>query len=289
MPRYENPLVKLSEQRYNQKAGLPFSKELMKQLSEQLTEICRDFLGNFSEPRNMYLESISTIATARRLEVELEFEDTRMAKISTDKHNVAGRKLNWGSWRQFNSTTEDFNKRKEVFDDFISKAPSIASFVEKRMAVSRDVYAEYGMKIAALLNKVRQRDPTALPAWKVLRLATVEGARTLGLADRVGTLEAGKEADIILIDLRKPHLTPVLSGPVPNIAPNLVYSARGSEVTTVIVGGQVVMGQGKVLTVDEDRIMEEAQRAAERVASAAEREFFAAGSKLADDVRAGLL
>ena len=145
MSRYENPLVKLSEQRYNQKAGLPFSKELMKQLSEQLTEICRDFLGNFSEPRNMYLESISTIATARRLEVELEFEDTRMAKISTDKHNVAGRKLNWGSWRQFNSTTEDFNKRKEVFDDFISKAPSIASFVEKRMAVSRDVYAEYGM------------------------------------------------------------------------------------------------------------------------------------------------
>jgi len=111
----------------------------------------------------------------------------------------------------------------------------------------------------------------------------------LGLADRVGTLEAGKEADIILIDLRKPHLTPVLSGPVPNIAPNLVYSARGSEVTTVIVGGQVVMGQGKVLTVDEDRIMEEAQRAAERVASAAEREFFAAGSKLVDDVRAGLL
>ena len=47
MSRYENPLVKLSEQRYNQKAGLPFSKELMKQLSEQLTEICRDFLGNF--------------------------------------------------------------------------------------------------------------------------------------------------------------------------------------------------------------------------------------------------
>ena len=145
MPRYENLLVQLSEQRYNQKAGLPFSKELMKQLSEQLTEICRDFLSNFSDPRSMYLESISTIATARRLEVELEFEDTRMAKISTDKYSVAGRKLNWGSWRQFNSTTEDFNRRKEVFDDFISKAPSIAFLVEKRMAVSRDVYAEYGM------------------------------------------------------------------------------------------------------------------------------------------------
>ena len=88
-----------------------------------------------------------------------------------------------------------------------------------------NMFAE--MKIAALLNKVRHRDPTVLPAWKVLRLATVEGARTLGLGDRVGTLEAGKEADIILVDLKKPHLTPVLLGPVRNIAPNLVYSARG--------------------------------------------------------------
>lgn len=150
-----------------------------------------------------------------------------------------------------------------------------------------NMFAE--MKIAALLNKVRQGDPTVLPAWKVIRLATVEGARTLGLADRVGTLEAGKEADIILVDLRKPHLTPVLFGPVPNIAPNLVYSARGSEVTTVIVGGQVIVDQGKVLSVDEDQVMEEAQRAAEKVASAAEQEFSEAGSKLAEDVKSGLL
>jgi len=145
------------------------------------------------------------------------------------------------------------------------------------------------MKIAALLNKVRQGDPTVLPAWKMLRLATVEGARTLGLGARVGTLEAKKEADMILVDLKKPHLTPLLSGPVRNVAPNLVYSARGSEVATVIVGGRIIVDQGKVLTVDEDRVLEDAQRAAERVASEAEEDFFAAGSKLVQDMKEGLL
>lgn len=145
MSRYEKLLVQLSEQRYNQKAGLPFDRELMKRLSEQMTGVCREFLKNFSEPRSMCLESIANIAAARRLEVELELEDARMTKISTDKYDVSGRKLNWGSWRQFNSMTEDFNKRKEVFDLFISKAPSIAPLVEKRMGISQSVYAEYGM------------------------------------------------------------------------------------------------------------------------------------------------
>ncbi len=145
MSRYEKLLVQLSEQRYNQRAGLPFDKELMKRLSEQLTVVCQEFLRDFSEPRSMYLESIATIAAARRLDVELEFEETRMEKIASDKYDVAGRRLNWGSWRQFNSTTDDFNKRKEVFDDFISKAPSVTDLVEKRMAASRDVYAKYHM------------------------------------------------------------------------------------------------------------------------------------------------
>lgn len=137
--------MRLSEQRYNERAGLPFDKDLMKQLSVQLTDVCSQFLKSFSEPRSMCLESIDTIAEARRLEVELEFEETRMEKISTGRYDVGGRKLNWGSWRQFNSMTQDPGMRKEVFDDFISKAPSIAPLVERRMAVSREVYGEYDM------------------------------------------------------------------------------------------------------------------------------------------------
>lgn len=145
MSQYEKLLVQLSEQRYNQRAGLPFDRELMKRLSEQLTEVSEEFLRSFSEPRSMYLESIGTIAAARRLDVELEFEETRMVKISADKYDVAGRRLNWGSWRQFNSLTDDSKKRKEIFDDFVSKAPSVADLVRKRMAISQDIYAEYGM------------------------------------------------------------------------------------------------------------------------------------------------
>jgi hypothetical protein len=93
----------------------------------------------------MYLDSISTIAQAERLEVELDFKDQRMQKISTDKYTLNGKRVNWGNWRQFNSQTDDPKKRKEVFDEFISKAPLIAPLVEKRMTISREVCKRYGL------------------------------------------------------------------------------------------------------------------------------------------------
>jgi len=117
----------------------------MKKLSQELTEISKEFLAKFTEPRSMYLESIGTIAAAERLEVELDFHDQRMEKISTDKHTLGGKKVNWGNWRQFNSQTDDPHKRKEVFDEFIAKAPTIAHLVEKRMNISRQVHSRYGL------------------------------------------------------------------------------------------------------------------------------------------------
>ena len=114
--RYEKLKVQLSEQYYNQEAGLPYDKDLMKKLSEQLTEVSLGFLKNFKEPRSIYLASIETIADAERLETELELKDQRMEKISTEKYSIAGRKVNWGSWRQFNAQMDDYKKRKEVFD-----------------------------------------------------------------------------------------------------------------------------------------------------------------------------
>lgn len=145
------------------------------------------------------------------------------------------------------------------------------------------------MKIGALLNKVREADPTVLPSWRMLRLATVEGATTLGLGDRVGTIEVGKEADLIVVDLKRPHMTPLLLGPVRNIAPNLVYSATGSEVEKVIVAGKIIVDDGHVVTVDEDEVMRQAQRAAEKIASKAAPDFIEADSRLVADARAGLL
>ncbi len=118
-----------------------------------------------------------------------------------------------------------------------------------------DMFKE--MKTAALLQKIRYMDPTVLPAQQVVEMATTDGAKALGLEKTVGSLEVGKKADIILIDFRKPHLTPI-HDPYANI----VYSARGSDVDTVIVDGKLLMEGRKVKTLDEQEVMQKAQRTA---------------------------
>jgi 5-methylthioadenosine/S-adenosylhomocysteine deaminase len=113
------------------------------------------------------------------------------------------------------------------------------------------------MKMASLLQKVFYRDPTVLPAKSVLRMATLDGARALGLEKFVGSLEVGKRADLILVDFDKPHLTPLH-----DLYANLVYSAHGSDVDTVIVDGKVLMEKRKVNMLDEAEVMKKAQRTA---------------------------
>jgi 5-methylthioadenosine/S-adenosylhomocysteine deaminase len=122
------------------------------------------------------------------------------------------------------------------------------------------------MKLTALFNKIVARNPVAMPAWKVLRMATVEGAQAIGLGQETGSLEVGKQADLILVDLTAPNLSPVIGTPVRNIVPNLVYAGSGHEVKTVIVAGQVLVRDGQVLTVDEDAVQAEAQLQAQALA-----------------------
>ncbi len=122
------------------------------------------------------------------------------------------------------------------------------------------------MKLTALFNKIKYRDPTVMPAWEVLRMATVEGARAIGLGDEIGSLETGKQADLILVDLTAPNLSPVIDAPVRNIVPNLVYASSGHEVKTVIVAGKVLVRERQALTVDEAAIRAEAQAQAEALA-----------------------
>jgi len=113
------------------------------------------------------------------------------------------------------------------------------------------------MKTAALLQKTAYKNPTVLPAWKVLCMATIEGAKALGLENTVGSLAEGKKADIILIDFKKPHLTPTH-----DFFANIIYSARGSDVDTVIVDGNVLMENRVVKTLNEEEIIEKAQETA---------------------------
>jgi 5-methylthioadenosine/S-adenosylhomocysteine deaminase len=122
------------------------------------------------------------------------------------------------------------------------------------------------MKLTALFNKIVARDPTAMPAWQVLRMATVEGAQAIGLGEETGSLEVGKQADLIMVDLRALNLSPVLAAPVRNIVPNLVYAGSGHEVRTVMVGGRILVEDGQVLSADEEAVRAEAQAQAEALA-----------------------
>jgi 5-methylthioadenosine/S-adenosylhomocysteine deaminase len=113
------------------------------------------------------------------------------------------------------------------------------------------------MKAAALLQKAKYMDPRVLPARKVVEMATIDGAKAVGLESVIGSLEAGKKADIILIDAEKPHLKPLH-----DIYATLVYSARGSDVNTTIVDGRIVMDERKIKTLDEHEVIEKAEKAA---------------------------
>jgi len=113
------------------------------------------------------------------------------------------------------------------------------------------------MKTGALLQKHAYLDPTVLPAYEVLKMATSNGAKAVGLEKDVGSLEVGKKADMILVDLAKPHLTPLH-----DVYSAIVYSARASDVDTVIVDGEIVMQNRQVRSLDEQAVMEKARKTA---------------------------
>lgn len=117
---------------------------------------------------------------------------------------------------------------------------------------SHDMVRE--MKLAAVIQKARLLDPRSMPAWSVLRMATTNGARAMGMQSEIGSLERGKRADLVLIDLKKPHLVPYV-----DIISNIVYSAMGSDVDTVLVDGKVLVRGSKARNLDEERIATEAQ------------------------------
>lgn len=123
-----------------------------------------------------------------------------------------------------------------------------------------DLFCE--MDSAAKVAKVVDDDPTSLSAVETLRMATIGGATVLGLQDQIGTLEAGKRADIITVDLESPHLVPLH-----NPASTLVYSARGSDVKDVIVDGVVLMKDRTFTRLDPDDIMAKVEEIAGRIGS----------------------
>jgi 5-methylthioadenosine/S-adenosylhomocysteine deaminase len=110
------------------------------------------------------------------------------------------------------------------------------------------------MDMAAKLHKVHNMDPTVMDALTVLKMATIEGARALGLEGLTGSLEPGKKADLIVVDSQSPHMTPMY-----NPFSHLVYSARGNDVVHAIINGQQVMENRNLLTLNLTEIMTDAK------------------------------
>lgn len=145
------------------------------------------------------------------------------------------------------------------------------------------------LRTAALLAKVDRTDPTALDASDALELATIGGARALGIDDRVGSLSPGKRADVVVCDLDHVGVAPTVSRPFHTAIPNLVYGGTGAEVRDVFVDGVQLVSAGGIVGVDVDEVATEARERAERIFVDAEADWRAAGSSLVDDVDSGRL
>lgn len=114
--------------------------------------------------------------------------------------------------------------------------------------------------IASIVNKAVNMDAESVKAYDAIKMATINGAKALGWSNEIGSIEVNKKADIILIDLDKPHLCPIH-----NVVSALAYSAQGSDVDTVIVDGKVIMEKREIKTLDIEKIMYNAQKLADNL------------------------
>lgn len=145
------------------------------------------------------------------------------------------------------------------------------------------------MRSASVFGKILHRDPTVLPAWKVLELATIGGAKVLGLEEKIGSLKIGKQADVITVDLNRLNMTPWTFKPFHNFIPNLVHSSNGTEVSNVIINGKLIYGSNEFTAFDLYKLIDTANRHARRIFDDAEKDWRKAGSQMVNSVDEGWL
>jgi len=122
-----------------------------------------------------------------------------------------------------------------------------------------DMFEE--MKVSSLLAKLSKLDASALDAWTVCRMATITGARALGLDSEIGSIEVGKQADLIAVRTDTPRMTPLLTGSDGNLHHNLVHAVQGGDVDMTMVGGKIVVEGGKLLTADLEELIRDMNEA----------------------------
>ena len=126
-----------------------------------------------------------------------------------------------------------------------------------------DLFEE--MKFASLMQKLHRLDATSMDANTTFRMATIGGAKALGMDEEIGSLEVGKKADLVLVNLKALHTTPIMGGKYFNAVAHLVFAANGSDVERVYVDGRSVVVDGELVTADEEEIINRAQASADRL------------------------
>ncbi|MCD4674250.1 MAG: amidohydrolase family protein, partial [Anaerolineaceae bacterium] len=131
---------------------------------------------------------------------------------------------------------------------------------ELRFSPEYDLDLFHEAQLAALLQKGVTGDPTILPAEKVFSMLTIDGARAVGLAERVGSLEVGKQADLAVIDFDSANLTPSY-----DLYSHFIYAIAASNVRHVMIDGKMVMQDRQLLTLDEGEVKSQVRQIAEKV------------------------
>lgn len=143
-----------ADERYKQYAGFDYSEAVIEQLADMKLRNAQIFLRSFSEPREIYLSTIESIADSKTKKLELKLHNLKNKKVISSKYKFDNVPVNWSTWRQFNSIEKDSLKRKHVFDEFIVRTKYIAPTIERRFSAIKEVYSEYGRKS----NSERDRD-----------------------------------------------------------------------------------------------------------------------------------
>ena len=171
------------DERYKQHAGLLYSERVIEQLAEMRSVSAKTFLGSFSKPRELFLSSLENIADSSTKKLELKLYNLRNQKIVSSRHRFAGTPVNWSTWRQFNSTQKDPAKRKQVFDEFISKTRYISPLVKARFDQIRKMYGEHSHKKVSPLDAYLENE-------KVSRSQLIDFVKSMGKQARKPFQEA---------------------------------------------------------------------------------------------------
>ena len=171
------------DERYKQHAGLLYSERVIEQLAEMRSVSAKTFLGSFSKPRELFLSSLENIADSSTKKLELKLYNLRNQKIVSSRHRFAGTPVNWSTWRQFNSTQKDPSKRKQVFDEFISKTRYISPLVKARFDQIRKMYSEHSHKKVSPLDAYLENE-------KVSRSQLIDFVKSMGKQARKPFQEA---------------------------------------------------------------------------------------------------